>query len=128
MYLAISPILLVIYVTELVISLIPIKISLNKLKISLIGLNVKMACHTGRSSLCPPLQLWLTTGGRQVFRDSRPRTTSGRAAVLSRTQPGYTKLKRPWYVQPCLCDWAYKRSRATYRKEKGIVSRWSVSS
>ena len=32
------------------------------------------------------------------------------------------------YVQPRLCDWAYKRSRATYRKEKGIVSRWSVSS
>ena len=31
-----------------------------------------------------------------------------------------------WYVQPRLCDWAYKRSRATYRKEKGIVSRWSV--
>ena len=29
--------------------------------------------------------------------------------------------KRPWYVQPRLCDWAYKRSRATYRKEKGIV-------
>ena len=36
--------------------------------------------------------------------------------------------QRPWYVQPRLCDWAYKRSRATYRKEKGIVSRWSVSS
>ena len=36
--------------------------------------------------------------------------------------------QRPWYVQPHLCDWAYKRSRATYRKEKGIVSRWSVSS
>ena len=36
--------------------------------------------------------------------------------------------QRPWYVQPSLCDWAYKRSRATYRKEKGIVSRWSVSS
>ena len=34
----------------------------------------------------------------------------------------------PWYVQLCLCDWAYKRSCATYRKEKGIVSRWSVSS
>ena len=33
-----------------------------------------------------------------------------------------------WYVQPRLCDWAYKRSRATYQKEKGIVSRWSVSS
>ena len=30
--------------------------------------------------------------------------------------------------EPGLCDWAYKRSRATYRKEKGIVSRWSVSS
>ena len=27
-----------------------------------------------------------------------------------------------------LCDWAYTRSRATYRIEKGIVSRWSVSS
>ena len=36
--------------------------------------------------------------------------------------------QRPWYVQPCLCDSAYKRSCATYRKEKGIVSRWSVSS
>ena len=36
--------------------------------------------------------------------------------------------QRPWYVQPRLCDWAYKRSRATYRNEKGIVSRWSVSS
>ena len=36
--------------------------------------------------------------------------------------------QRPWYIQPRLCDWAYKRSRATYRKEKGIVSRWSVSS
>ena len=36
--------------------------------------------------------------------------------------------QRPWYVQPCLCDWAYKRSRATYRKENGIVSRWSGSS
>ena len=36
--------------------------------------------------------------------------------------------QRPWYVQPRLRDWAYKRSRATYRKEKGIVSRWSVSS
>ena len=36
--------------------------------------------------------------------------------------------QRPWCVQPRLCDWAYKRSRATYRKEKGIVSRWSVSS
>ena len=36
--------------------------------------------------------------------------------------------QRPWYVQPRLCDWAYKRSRATYQKEKGIVSRWSVSS
>ena len=36
--------------------------------------------------------------------------------------------QRPWYVQPRLCDWAYKRSRATYRKEKGIVSRWSGSS
>ena len=35
--------------------------------------------------------------------------------------------QRPWYVQPCLCDWAYKRSHAT-QKEKGIVSRWSVSS
>ena len=23
--------------------------------------------------------------------------------------------QRPWYVQPRLCDWAYKRSRATYR-------------
>ena len=30
--------------------------------------------------------------------------------------------QRPWYVQPCLCDWTYKRARATYRKEKGIVS------
>ena len=30
--------------------------------------------------------------------------------------------------EPRLCDWAYKRSRATYQKEKGIVSRWSVSS
>ena len=39
-----------------------------------------------------------------------------------------TYNQRPWYVQPRLCDWAYKRSRATYRKEKGIVSRWSVSS
>ena len=28
----------------------------------------------------------------------------------------------------CLCDWAYKRSRATYRKEKGVVSRSLVSS
>ena len=36
--------------------------------------------------------------------------------------------QRPWYVQPRLCDWAYKRSHATYRKEKGIVSQWSVSS
>ena len=36
--------------------------------------------------------------------------------------------QRPWYVQPRLCDWAYERSHATYRKEKGIVSRWSVSS
>ena len=36
--------------------------------------------------------------------------------------------QRHWHVQPRLCDWAYKRSRATYRKEKGIVSRWSVSS
>ena len=36
--------------------------------------------------------------------------------------------QRPWYVQPRLCDWAYERYRATYRKEKGIVSRWSVSS
>ena len=27
--------------------------------------------------------------------------------------------KRPWYVQPCMCDWAYKRSRATYRKRVG---------
>ena len=36
--------------------------------------------------------------------------------------------QRPWHVQPCLCEWAYKRSRASYRKEKGIVSRWSVSS
>ena len=36
--------------------------------------------------------------------------------------------QRPWYVQPCLCDWTYKRSRGTYRKEKGIVSRWSISS
>ena len=36
--------------------------------------------------------------------------------------------QRPCYVQPRLCDWAYTRSRATYRKEKGIVSRWSVSS
>ena len=36
--------------------------------------------------------------------------------------------QRPWYVQPRLCDWAYTGSRATYRKEKGIVSRWSVSS
>ena len=25
--------------------------------------------------------------------------------------------QRPWYVQPCLYDWACKRSRATYRKE-----------
>ena len=23
--------------------------------------------------------------------------------------------QRPWYAQPRLCDWAYKRSRATYR-------------
>ena len=29
--------------------------------------------------------------------------------------------QRPWYVQPRLCDWAYKISRATYRKEKGIA-------
>ena len=36
--------------------------------------------------------------------------------------------QRPWYVQPRLCDGAYKRSRATYQKEKGIVSGWSVSS
>ena len=36
--------------------------------------------------------------------------------------------QRPWYVQPRLCDWAYKRYRVTYRKKKGIVSRWSVSS
>ena len=36
--------------------------------------------------------------------------------------------QRPWYVQPRLCDWSYIRSRATYRKEKGIVSRWSGSS
>ena len=28
--------------------------------------------------------------------------------------------QRPWYVQPRLCDWAYKRSRATCRKEKGL--------
>ena len=28
--------------------------------------------------------------------------------------------QRPWYVQPHLGDWAYKRSRATYRKEKGL--------
>ena len=27
-----------------------------------------------------------------------------------------------WRVTSSLCDWAYKRSRATYRKEKGIVS------
>ena len=27
--------------------------------------------------------------------------------------------QRPWYIQPRLCDWAYKRSCATYRKEKG---------
>ena len=47
-----------------------------------------------------------------------------------RLSPSAPRLgnQRPWYVQPCLCDWAYKRSRATYRKEKGIVSRWSVSS
>ena len=36
--------------------------------------------------------------------------------------------QRPWYVQPCLCDWTYKRSHATYRKEKGIVHQWLVSS
>ena len=36
--------------------------------------------------------------------------------------------QRPWYVQPRLCDWAYKRSRSTYRKDTGIVSQWSVSS
>ena len=36
--------------------------------------------------------------------------------------------QRPWYVQPCLSDWAYTRSHATYWKEKGIVSLWSVSS
>ena len=36
--------------------------------------------------------------------------------------------QRPWYVQPRLCDWTYKRSRVTYRKEKGIVSRWPGSS
>ena len=36
--------------------------------------------------------------------------------------------QRSWYVQPCLCDWAYKRSHATYRKEKGIVSRWFLVS
>ena len=28
--------------------------------------------------------------------------------------------QRSWYVQPCLCDWAYKRSRATYQKEKEL--------
>ena len=28
--------------------------------------------------------------------------------------------QRPFYVQPRLCDWAYKRSRAAYRKEKGL--------
>ena len=27
--------------------------------------------------------------------------------------------QRPWFVQPCLCNWAYKRSRATYRKREG---------
>ena len=26
--------------------------------------------------------------------------------------------QRSWYVQPCLCDWACKRSRATYRKRR----------
>ena len=53
-----------------------------------------------------------------------------RADDLASPAPSAPRLgnQRPWYVQPRLCDWAYKRSRATYRKEKGIVSRWSVSS
>ena len=37
-----------------------------------------------------------------------------------------------WWVSsqsdPRLCDWPYKSSCVTYGKEKGIVSRWSVSS
>ena len=28
--------------------------------------------------------------------------------------------QRPWYVQPRLCDWAYKRSRATIEKRRGL--------
>ena len=34
----------------------------------------------------------------------------------------------PWYVQPCLCNWAYKRCRATYQKDKGMAPQWLVSS
>ena len=30
--------------------------------------------------------------------------------------------QRPWYVQPCLCDWAYKRSCVTYGERNEIVS------
>ena len=54
---------------------------------------------------------------------------SPRGAEL-RFPPSAPRLnnQRPWYVQPCVCEWAYKRSRATYRKERGIVSRWLVSS
>ena len=82
-----------------------------------------------------PFKHLLITGVAQLV----PRSTPDRCVVGSSPTcgtehfgfpPSAPRLgnQRPWYVQPRLCDWAYRRSRATYRNEKGIVSRWSVSS
>ena len=71
------------------------------------------------------------TGVAQLVARSTPdRCFASRGTEHFGFPPSAPRLgnQRPWYVQPHLCDWTYKRSRATYRKEKGIVSRWSVSS
>ena len=80
------------------------------------------------------LILWENRGGSVVSAFDADRCVFGSSPTCGTEHFGFPSSaprlgnQRPWYVQPRLCDLAYKKSRATYRKEKGIVSRWSVSS
>ena len=58
---------------------------------------------------------WLvcSTVDRQVKSSNLP---CAGALCLSPSGPWLVKW-RSWYVQPCLCDWPYERSRDTYRRE-----------
>ena len=57
----------------------------------------------GRRSPCWGLDIWSSHLGRSSWSGGR------------RVRLGFESAS--WYVSPCLCDWAYKISCATYRKE-----------